>query len=73
MCTRRMDRADRREQPRAWSSHHSRRSRSNDEPTREDFRPSAAEPATERDPRHRVEEVVLIAIILVAIVALVLT
>jgi hypothetical protein len=72
MCTRSMHRAEGREQLRAWSFHHSRRPRSNNEPAHDDSLPSA-EPATERDPRQRVDEAVLIAIILLAIVILVLT
>ena len=56
-----------------WSSDRGRRAQSNDEPSRDDFLSSATEPAMERDPRQRVEEVVLIAIIVLAIVVLVLT
>jgi hypothetical protein len=72
MCTRQVGRTDRGEL-RVWSSHRGRQAPSNDEPSRDDVLSSATEPAMERDPRRRVEEVVLIAIIVVAIVTLVLT
>src|SRR5688572_1716721 len=66
MCTRRMGRTDRGELQ-VWSSHHSRRAPSNDEPSGDDFLSSDTEPARARDPRQRVEEAVLIAIIVLAI------
>jgi hypothetical protein len=58
---------------RVWSSRRGSRPQSNDELSRDDFMSAGTEPAWERGPQQRVEEAVLIAIIVVAIVILVLT